>query len=529
MTISPTCLVNSGSTLNGVDVTELSTVNISLADLAGVKQWSIQCIGTDELHSAATINAGLTIDYVNKTASYTAPAIADSSALIFESKVNNGIDANGVTQPSYTTTFAVYVLTASGYRVGAVNETTEGDTDFGWTAKVNTPIRYSAIPSYTAGTGMVLSGGAYNVQAANDSITINADSIQLKAAYKTLLDSATSAATNSALAQRGASAEIAFGALVATTITGTVVTLNSIVVPESSTFTFSQTTRASNAAVKTFTLTSQAPNASATGTNRNSADIVFNIPAPISGGASGHYNFAFGGTQGIGFYTNDTTGFPSILYNTDGSFDVSGNFNLSADNILTITAGDGTVVVGGLTADSAIITGSITAGSYLVASDTSETRVINTTPQSRTGTPEWEAYIDVEWICTALSGKLIIPLDLPNGSKLTEVMVQITGNNTHILGTLPANKPVLNIKYLTASTNVVTTIASQTDTSASGGVYGLPHSITVTGMTHIVDKTIRKYFAEIVAESGADALTGAIYYYGINKFTRLAASNVVAD
>lgn len=132
---SPTCTVNATATTNGVNVTASTTVTIALADIGGVSQWSISCIGTDELLDAATVTAGLTINQTNKTATFTAPAAG--SALIFQSKINNGQDINGRSEPTYTTTFGVYVLHGNGHRVAAVNETTEGSAAFGWTGKYN--------------------------------------------------------------------------------------------------------------------------------------------------------------------------------------------------------------------------------------------------------------------------------------------------------------------------------------------------------------------------------------------------------
>lgn len=132
---SPTCLVNSTSTVDGVDVTATSTVTIQLSSLADVNVWSISCIGTDETNVAATINSSLSINQTTKTATFTAPAVG--SALIFQSVINNGLGTNRRVDLTYTTTFGIYVLASGGIRVGAVNETTEGDTDFGWITKIN--------------------------------------------------------------------------------------------------------------------------------------------------------------------------------------------------------------------------------------------------------------------------------------------------------------------------------------------------------------------------------------------------------
>lgn len=152
---SPICTVDDASTLNGVDVADATTVVIALADTAGVKQWAITCLNTDETLVAATITAGLVVDNVTKSALLSTPGLG--TALIFKSVVNNGKDANGRVDPSLTTTFGIYVLTAAGYRVGAFDETTEGNAAFGWIAKLNPFIRGSVD---IVGATLTLSGNA---------------------------------------------------------------------------------------------------------------------------------------------------------------------------------------------------------------------------------------------------------------------------------------------------------------------------------------------------------------------------------
>lgn len=141
---SPFCEVKDGagayaSTTDGVDVTPTNTITIRLASQAGVDSWSIACVYTDDTSDAEAINAAMTVDATAKTATFAAPAAG--KALIFRSRVNGGIDINGRVQPSYTTTFGVFMLTAGGHRVLAINETLESDADFGWIADVNALIR----------------------------------------------------------------------------------------------------------------------------------------------------------------------------------------------------------------------------------------------------------------------------------------------------------------------------------------------------------------------------------------------------
>jgi len=136
---SPVVTINTLTSVGGQSVPAATTVTVQLVSLAGVNTWSLMSVGTDDLLVASTVNAGLAINSTTQTATFTAPAAG--SAIIFQSLVNGGTDVNGVAQPSYKTTFAVYVLTAGGLRVGAVNETTEGSAGFGWLTKVNSVIR----------------------------------------------------------------------------------------------------------------------------------------------------------------------------------------------------------------------------------------------------------------------------------------------------------------------------------------------------------------------------------------------------
>lgn len=149
--------VNAGSyaaVAGGIDVVPGDVVTVKLASSAGVNAggWSISCVSTDETKTPAGINALLTIDSLNFEASFTVAA-GTGQALIFESKVN-GEDASA-------TRLGIFVL-VSGYRVGAVDETFEGNASFGWAAKVNAFIRAGG-GGFSAPTGtglMTVTGGS---------------------------------------------------------------------------------------------------------------------------------------------------------------------------------------------------------------------------------------------------------------------------------------------------------------------------------------------------------------------------------
>lgn len=251
---SPLCTVNGGSTLNGADVTAGSTVTIAIADSAGVNAWSVRCTSTDELLVASTITAGLSVSSITLSATFTAPAAG--SAMIFESKINGGLDINGNVDPSLTTTFAIFVQTTTGYRVGAWDEHTEGDVTFGWISKFNRMIRGVVINPASGGAGMSFSAGAYNIGAADGSIVVGTDDIRvgvisdtnhgtrgggalhaaasgsaagfMSAAHYSLVNGATAAATPSTLVKRDSGGSVAVVDLTATSVSTDTVLVNSV-------------------------------------------------------------------------------------------------------------------------------------------------------------------------------------------------------------------------------------------------------------------------------------------------------------
>jgi hypothetical protein len=143
MPLSPDCLVadNAGPfepTTDGVDVGPGDTVSITLATPFGVGNWFLKVYGTDELTTAPTLtNVDPVTGKVTSTTStvtFVYPGAPLGRAIILQSTVTQGAS-------SAQTTFEVYSLTAAGHRVGAVGETREGDTNYGWAATVNPIIR----------------------------------------------------------------------------------------------------------------------------------------------------------------------------------------------------------------------------------------------------------------------------------------------------------------------------------------------------------------------------------------------------
>jgi hypothetical protein len=78
---------------------------------------------------------------------------------------------------------------------------------------------------------------------------------------------------------------------------------------------WTQSTRTSDAATKNYTFTTQAPFASATGTNRNSGTFIFTSPAPVAGGDYGSWVRRYGTfntqTVSIGYKVTTTNSTPT--------------------------------------------------------------------------------------------------------------------------------------------------------------------------------------------------------------------------
>ena len=160
---SPICLVNGTATISGFDTTPSATVTISLRDKTGVSDWDISCISTDDDLVAADVNDDdLTIDDLNKTATLAISDHTRGAAYIFQSKINLGLDTNGNTQESYTTTFSIYSIGSNIYRLLPVNQTTEGDATFGWGLDLNNFLsdQYTTFADYDFGALDIVTTGS---------------------------------------------------------------------------------------------------------------------------------------------------------------------------------------------------------------------------------------------------------------------------------------------------------------------------------------------------------------------------------
>lgn len=399
---NPACLVNATVTTNGVDVTAGSTVTIQLFDTAGVAQWNLTCINTDDLNSAATINAGLSIDLATKTATFTAPNTpVTGSALIFQSKVNNGIDPNGTRQPSYTTTFKVAVLTSTSLRIFAFDEELENDASFGWLTTINYMIRnYGAGSGLLAGAGLYVSGGAYNVgQNADGSIVVNANDIQLKPAFTSLLTNATASNVGNTLVGRDPNGDFAMRDITLRNIiaSGTTMTLSVV----SNTFSFLTSNVAGSVNSSTITMS--------TGTVVNGNGGNINI---LGGHATG-----VGSTGQINIISGDVTS------GSSGSIVLLTGFAFSSGGVsgsITLTTG--------ATTDSA--SGNISFKSGDTATGNTGTATFGSGAVSSTGSASGALSLKSGTVTTGLSGALSIQSGAASGAAGRSGSLSIGSGNT---------------------------------------------------------------------------------------------------
>ena len=123
-----------------------SYVKCELQSSSGVKT-ARYTISTADDH---TMSAGTpTVTLSGKAATFQAASTA--ATYIVQARVNGGIDANAVSQSTYTSKLAVHVLTADGYKLIAVGETDENHRTYGHTEKVNSVVKILGVGSNISG------------------------------------------------------------------------------------------------------------------------------------------------------------------------------------------------------------------------------------------------------------------------------------------------------------------------------------------------------------------------------------------
>jgi hypothetical protein len=165
--VSPICTVNGSSVTNGFNTTPGVTVTIALVDTAGVNYWSLTCYSTSNKESISAVNAAISINQTNKTATLTIPSSNGGCAIILESKVNNGIDLHGIIQESYSITFGIFSIGTGNNRLIATKQTIEGSANFGWIKDLNLLLDGSALLNPDFGSINIISSGTASVGSVN--------------------------------------------------------------------------------------------------------------------------------------------------------------------------------------------------------------------------------------------------------------------------------------------------------------------------------------------------------------------------
>jgi len=184
---SPACEVQNGSgsytsAAAGVDVTPGNTITIRLSSQADVESWQLSVITTDDTSDKDALNALIIPDPITLTATFTAPVAG--KVYRFRSQVNQGRSRDNTVQSTYATTFCIYTP-INGRRCAAVDETTEGDANFGWVKWYNDIIR--SLPS---GVGAAWSGGSGGAPGgATGALQVNGGSGTFKGASGTIWNS----------------------------------------------------------------------------------------------------------------------------------------------------------------------------------------------------------------------------------------------------------------------------------------------------------------------------------------------------
>jgi hypothetical protein len=124
------------------------------------------------------------------------------------------------------------------------------------------------------------------------------------------------------------------------------------------------------------------------------------------------------------------------------------------------------------------------------------------------GVDDWNAAHLGRHTNVTLNGLLYIPLRVPHGATLTAVDVYIQGASGH--AGLPSGMPLINLHTVAIDDNEVS-LGDIFDSSASTAAFQAVHAITLSGLSHVVDRVNQRLVILLNSESGTNALVGARY------------------
>jgi len=209
----------------------------------------------------------------------------------------------------------------------------------------------------------------------------------------------------------------------------------------------------------------------------------------------------------------------------DTTLDVGQDLTVGQDMTVTGSTQVGVdLSVGG----DAVITGVVAADSFQFSAGISSVVRVSRDGGISDAT-NWSMNGSWLWENNVLGTNMAINMTIPNGVRVTSVSVSIQPDPHPDPGALPTNMPSIAFKKYNNSTGATTAIASQTDTSANITAYNLRHSITISGLTEVVDAATYVYWMVLTAESAGTAITGTQLLSWSVTYDRLSNSKVGED
>ncbi len=147
--------------------------------------------------------------------------------------------------------------------------------------------------------------------------------------------------------------------------------------------------------------------------------------------------------------------------------------------------------------------------------------------QSITRVQEYPAYAPAaNWVPDAGNSRMTnlvvgtslwIPVVIPHGAIWTGYTISLIGAAGH--GAFPGGKPAAMPNSTGLKMHKTTGVESgptgftapMVDASATAGAYEAIHSLTDSGGTEIVDRTLYKYFIQFISETGANGIVGDVF------------------
>lgn len=118
----------------------------------------------------------------------------------------------------------------------------------------------------------------------------------------------------------------------------------------------------------------------------------------------------------------------------------------------------------------------------------------------------------------ALADHLVYAIDPHDGATITAVTARVKGGP--LMGGLPANTPIVTLYRVDLTLGTVTSVGAQTDTSANIAAYQALHTVTISGLSEVVDSTKYAYLVRVQGDTGSGGTFGSEFYAPTCTFTR---------